>query len=61
MTHPIQDGPAHGVSLARRRKIGRRWSRLAIDFDSMVVWNGAVYVPRDALDGYFRHEAGSGE
>lgn len=29
---------------------------LEIDFDGAVVWNGTV-IPRDALDGYFRHEA----
>jgi biopolymer transport protein ExbD len=33
---------------------------LEIDFDGTVVWNGTV-VPRDALDGYFRHEAMSDE
>lgn len=33
---------------------------LEIDFDGTVVWNGSV-VPRDALDGYFRHEASRSE
>jgi biopolymer transport protein ExbD len=33
---------------------------LEIDFDGTLVWNGTV-VPRDALEGYFRHEASSDE
>ena len=33
---------------------------LEIDFDGTIVWNGTA-IPRDALDGYFRHEAASGE
>jgi biopolymer transport protein ExbD len=59
MTHAIKiDLPAnrsHPPAQSRPQVV-----ELEIDFDGTVVWHGTV-ISRDALDGYFRHEAMSDE